>query len=77
VDRAFSRISEKENVLPNPWMSAWLSAANAWVGAARGFWTAEMHRQQTSMMNEMAEQAMRFWQGSWVPPAEKRKRGRR
>ena len=77
MDRAFSTTSEKENVLPNPWMSAWLSAANTWVGAARGFWTAEMHRQQASMMNEMARQVVRFWQGSLVPPAEKRKRGRR
>jgi hypothetical protein len=78
VDRALPTTSVKENVLPNPWMSAWLSAANAWVGAARGFWTADMHRQQTSMMNEMARQVVRFWQGSsMVPPAEKRKRGRR
>jgi hypothetical protein len=30
----------------NPWLSLWLSAANTWAGAARGFWTAEMHRQQ-------------------------------
>ena len=37
----------------NPWLSLWLSAANTWAGAARGFWTAEMHRQQTAMLNEM------------------------
>ncbi len=45
----------------NPWLSLWLSAANAWSGAARGFWTAEMHRQQTAMMNEMSRQTVRFW----------------
>lgn len=28
--------------MKNPWMSMWLSAANSWAGAARGFWTAEM-----------------------------------
>ena len=37
----------------NPWLSLWLSAANTWTGAARGFWTAEMHRQQKAMLNEM------------------------
>ena len=37
----------------NPWLSLWLSAANTWAGAARGFWTAEMHRQQKAMLNEM------------------------
>ena len=39
----------------NPWMSLWLSAANTWAGAARGFWTAEMHRQQKAMLNEMTK----------------------
>ena len=29
----------------NPFMSLWLSAANSWAGAARGFWTAETRRQ--------------------------------
>jgi hypothetical protein len=37
----------------NPWLSLWLSAANTWAGAARGFWTAEVHRQQKAMVNEM------------------------
>ena len=39
--------------MPNPLMTFWLSAANAWAGAARSFWTAEMRRQQTAMINEM------------------------
>jgi len=39
----------------NPWMSLWLSAANTWAGAARGFWTAEMQRQQKTMLNEMTK----------------------
>jgi hypothetical protein len=37
----------------NPFLSLWLSAANTWAGAARGFWTAEMHRQQKAMLKEM------------------------
>jgi hypothetical protein len=30
----------------NPLLSVWLSAANAWAGAARGLMTAEARRQQ-------------------------------
>jgi hypothetical protein len=30
----------------------WLSGANSAAGAARGFWTAEMRRQQKAVMNE-------------------------
>ena len=37
--------------MKNPWMSLWLSAANSWAGAARGFWTAEMARQQKAILN--------------------------
>ena len=37
--------------MTNPFMSMWLSAINSAAGQARGFWTAEMHRQQTAMMN--------------------------
>ncbi len=42
----------------NPWLSLWLSAANTWAGAARGFWTAEMQRPQKSMLNEMTKGTM-------------------
>lgn len=54
--------------MPNPWMSFWLSAANTWAGAARGFWTAEMHRQQTQMANEMIRQTLDFWSAAWMAP---------
>ena len=40
--------------------SFWLSAANSWAGAMRGFWTAELHRQQTAMANEMIRQDHRL-----------------
>ena len=43
----------------NPFLSLWLSAANTWAGAARGFWTAEMHRQQKAMLKEMTRPAAR------------------
>lgn len=49
-------------------MSLWLSAANSWAGAARGFWTAEMHRQQTAMANEMVRQTIDFWSRTWIVP---------
>ena len=55
--------------MANPFLSLWLSQANAWSGAMRGFWTAEMRRQQTQMMNEMTKQAMRFWGVGWMLPA--------
>jgi hypothetical protein len=41
--------------MKNPWLSVWLSAANTWAGAARGFWTAEMHRQQGAVAREMTQ----------------------
>jgi hypothetical protein len=64
--------------MPNPWMTLWLSAANAWAGAARGFWTAEMRRQQTAMINEMTRQMARFWTGAWAQPTSNaRNRARR
>ena len=54
--------------MPNPWMSLWLSAANSSAGAVRGFWTAELHRQQTAMANEMVRQIMSFWAGTRMAP---------
>jgi hypothetical protein len=63
--------------MPNPWMSFWLSAANSWAGATRGFWTAEMHRQQVAVANEMVRQTVSFWTRTWTPSAgQKRKRRR-
>ena len=50
----------------NPWMSPWLSAANSWAGAARGFWTAELRRQQTAITNEMVRQMTDFWVRTWM-----------
>lgn len=52
--------------MSNPWMSMWLSAANSWAGAMRGFWTAEMHRQQTAVANEMLRHSTDFWTNVWT-----------
>jgi hypothetical protein len=64
--------------MPNPWLSLWLSAANSWAGAMRGLWTAELHRQQTAIANEMARRTMEFWSGAWTgslpQPKSKRRR---
>lgn len=54
--------------MPNPWMSLWLSAAHSWAGAARGFWTAELHRQQTKLANDMVRQAFDVWSRTWMAP---------
>jgi hypothetical protein len=45
----------------NPWMSLWLSVANSWAGAMRGLWTAELHRQQAAIANEMIRQTIELW----------------
>lgn len=61
----------------NPFMSLWLSGANAWMGSAHGLWAAEVHRQQAQLMNEMMRQTMRFWTGAlMIPPAEGKSRRR-
>ena len=63
--------------MSNPWLSLWLSAANSWAGAARGFWTAELRRQQSAMVNEMIRQSQRFWAEALALPAVDRKPRRR
>lgn len=52
--------------MKNPYLSLWLSGTNAWAGAMRGFWTAEMQRQQTQMMTRMNEQWVRAWADAWT-----------
>lgn len=63
--------------MTNPWLSMWMSAANQWAGAGRGFWMAEMQRQQTTMMNQMIEQSIKFWMQAWSLPAIGREQSRR
>jgi hypothetical protein len=40
----------------------------------RGLWTAELHRQQTAMANEMIRQIIDFWAGIAPPAGHKPKR---
>ena len=48
-------------LMKNPFMSMWLSGANALWGAARGQSMAAGKALMTSMMEENVRQAMRFW----------------
>lgn len=61
--------------MKNPFLSLWLSTANQWLGAGRGLWMAELHRQQIAMVEQMMRQSMAFWTGGLVS-AEKRQRRR-
>ena len=61
----------------NRWMSLWLTAVNSWAGAARGFWTAELYRQQTAMANEMVRQMTDVWVRTWMAPIAGQKAKRR
>lgn len=45
----------------NPALSAFLSGANAWAGAARGLWTKEARRQQGAAMASGAKQVAKLW----------------
>jgi hypothetical protein len=59
----------------NPFLSMWLSGANALAGRARGAGAAEAKRQRTSS----AKQAAHLWSGAWLAgtkPKSKAKRRR-
>ena len=55
--------------MKNPWMSAWLSAANQAAGASRGLWMAEAQRQQQAWAKEMTKLWMSGMPGA--PAAKK------
>jgi hypothetical protein len=61
----------------NPFMSAWLSAANTAASTARAGATAEAKRQTNALMTEGARQVAAFWAGALAPPAAKRGKKRR
>ena len=67
----------------NPWLSLWMSGANAMLGSARGRATAEARRQAAAMTNRAIDETVRFWTGFWTgamtaPPKKtsRRKRSR-
>jgi hypothetical protein len=59
----------------NPFLSMWLSGANAIAGAARSRVTAEAKRQASTAMTRSAKQAADAWTGALTgKPAAPRKR---
>lgn len=58
----------------NPWLSMWLSGANAALGSARGHATAEAKRQASAMTSNAFSQGMRYWASVMAPPKRKRRR---
>ena len=61
----------------NPFMSMWLSGANAAIGSSRGRVTAESKRQANAMVTEGTKQMIDLWIGALTSPAKpKRKRSR-
>ena len=53
----------------NPFMSAWLSAANRAAGAARGHATAAANREIAKMQTTTVRQTMDFWTGQSLTKA--------
>lgn len=59
----------------NPFLSMWLSGANAVADAARSRAVAESRRQAAIMTKETTKQIMDFHGRAWgAPPAKKKKR---
>lgn len=63
----------------NPWLSMWLSGANAIAGAARVRATAHARRQATTMMTRGTKEALDFWTTalSGAPPVKKARKRRK
>ncbi len=63
--------------MKNPWMSAWLSAANSVVGASRGRMLAEMQKNQSRLIHEWQCAWVEMWFGLWFPGVAEPKAGAR
>jgi hypothetical protein len=61
----------------NPFLSMWLSGANAIAGTTRGRASAAMKRQAHTAMTEGMKQATEFWTSMWMPTVPKKRRKRR
>ena len=59
----------------NPFLSMWLSGANAVFGATRNRVTAELHRQTRATITKNAQQVLAFWR--IATPTRKRSAKRR
>ncbi|TPE49756.1 hypothetical protein [Amaricoccus solimangrovi] len=51
--------------MKNPWMSAWLSAANKAAGPMRGAWLAEVEKQRRAFLDQ--------WMKAWMPGLPEKK----
>ena len=56
----------------NPFMSLWLSGANAIVGSARGCAAAHGKREVTTAMTRATQYVFDFWVSSLMPAPKKR-----
>ena len=57
----------------NPFLSMWLSGANAVFGATRSQMTAALHRQMNTAIAECTKQILAFW-GVNTPTRKRRRR---
>ncbi len=57
--------------MKNPWMSLWLSAANAQASSARGLFVANLARAQKTAIEDMTRQTLAFWTTGAAPAAAK------
>lgn len=55
----------------NPWLSMWMSGANAVFGTARGTATAEARRYAKAMTANAVAETMRFWVSATTPARKK------
>ncbi|WP_250453256.1 hypothetical protein [Caballeronia sp. ATUFL_M2_KS44] len=61
----------------NPFLSMWLSGANAIAGSARGHATAAAKRQATTAARQSQKQVMDLWTAALTPPKTSRRKKRR
>jgi|GEM_PF-2726871 len=55
---------------PNPFLSAWMSAANTAAGSWRGAFTGEWQRQQMAALEAWNRQVLGFWTGAFARTAQ-------
>jgi hypothetical protein len=61
----------------NPFLSMWLSGANAVLGSARSRAIAERKRQTATMMTKGTKQMASFWTSVLTPSSTKKRKKRR
>lgn len=61
----------------NPWMSMYLSGANAVAGSVRGSATAAAKRQTTRSINSGIRQVTEAWTNAFLPSSSSSRKGRR